>query len=526
MTTTAPAATAAPTTTKTIVVRAPATGDEIGQVPISTPEDVRAAVLAARNAQKEWGALRVKERCKKLKIFRTALADNLTGIQEILVREGGKSTNDAFAESSGIFLAATYFLGRAPRVLHDHSLDWLWTSVFPARVHYHPRGVVAIIAPWNYPFLIPAYETFCALAAGNAVVIKPSEWTPLIMRKFKEVWDSTGLPRDLLQVVNGYGDVGAALIDAQPDKVHFTGAVKTGKRVAAACGERLIPCTLELGGKAPAIVLEDADLERTARTILWGRFFNCGQTCIAVERVYAVGAIAEPLTRRLVELAKELKQGAEKGDDVGAMVFPAQVDHVERLVQKARESGAKVELGGARRPGPGRFFAPTILTGVTQEMDIIKEEAFGPVLPIVKVADADEAVRLANDSTLGLNAYVFAGSNRKGVEVAERVRAGTTLVNDVIVNYALPAIPFGGVKESGIGRSHGAEGLRAMCEQRVVARPRLARFPVSSLLRYPYSAERTKKIEGALRWLFGSRKASGSEAESAKLGGSGTEPPK
>lgn len=492
---------------KMIVVRAPATGVEVGAVPISTKEDVKAAVAAAREAQKEWGALRVKERCRKLKLFRTALADRMSELQDILVREGGKSATDAFTETSGIFLASTYFLMRGPKILRDRPLDSVWTSVFPARVHYHPRGVVAIIAPWNYPFLIPTYETFTALVAGNAVVIKPSEWTPLVAQKVKEIWDSTGLPRDLVRLVHGHGDVGAALIDSAPDKVHFTGAVRTGRKVAAACGERLIPCTLELGGKAPAIVLEDADLERTARAIVWGRFFNSGQTCIAVERVYAVGKIAEPLTRRLIELTKELKQGDGAGAvDVGAMVFPAQVDHVERLVAQAKASGARVETGGVRAEGPGRFFVPTVLTDVRQDMEIIREETFGPVLPIIRAADSEEALRLANDSTLGLNAYVFSGSTRRGMEVARRVRAGTVLVNDVLVNYALAAIPFGGVKDSGIGRSHGEAGLRSMCEERVVARPLLARFPMSGFFRYPYSDARTKKVEGALRWLFGSRK--------------------
>jgi succinate-semialdehyde dehydrogenase/glutarate-semialdehyde dehydrogenase len=499
----------------TIVVRAPATGDLVGEVPVASPADVKEAVQAARAAQKEWGALRVRERCRRLKAFRKALADRMGELQDLLVREGGKTATDAFAETSGIFLASTYFLTKAPSALRDRRLDAFWTSFFPARTYYHPRGVVAIIAPWNYPFLIPAYETFCALVAGNAVVLKPSEWTPLVAAKVKEVWDGTGLPRDLLRVVQGYGDVGAALIDALPDKVHFTGAVRTGKKVAAACGERLIPCTLELGGKAPAIVLEDADLERAARTIVWGRFFNSGQTCIAVERVYAVGSIAEPLARRLVELTKELRQG-DASADIGAMVFPAQVDHVERLVAQAKEAGARVETGGARAAGPGRFFEPTILTNVRQDMDVIREEAFGPVLPIVRVADTEEAVRLANDSTLGLNAYVFAPSNRKGVEVAKRVRAGTVLVNDVIVNYALAAIPFGGVKESGIGRSHGVEGLRSMCEERVVARPLLARFPVSALFRYPYSPAWTKKLENVVRRVFGSWKTGDSGAEPRK----------
>jgi succinate-semialdehyde dehydrogenase/glutarate-semialdehyde dehydrogenase len=491
-----------------IVVASPVTGVEVGRVAVSTPLDVRAAVDAARAAQVEWGALRVAERCRRLKKYRAALADRLPEVLELLQKEAGKSVPDAFIEASGIFPAATYFLARGPKVLKDRGIDLLATLVLRAKVRYAPRGVVAIIAPWNYPFLIPTYESFCAWVAGNAVVVKPSEWTPLVLDKAKAIWDEAGMPADLFRVVHGYGDVGSALIDALPDKVHFTGSTRTGKKVAAACGERLIPCTLELGGKAPAIVLEDADLERTARAIVWGRFFNSGQTCIAVERIYAVGSIAEPLTRRLVELSKEIKQGSpeDPATDLGAMVFPAQLDHVERLVQKAREKGATVETGGERAKGPGRFFPPTILTGVRQDMEIVKEEAFGPVLPIVRVATEDEAVRLANDSSLGLNAYVFAGSNGRGRRVAERVRAGTVMVNDVVVNFGFAAIPFGGVKESGIGRSHGAEGLRANCEERVIVSPLLASLPVSKLVRYPYSREKTMKIERWVRRLFGSGK--------------------
>jgi succinate-semialdehyde dehydrogenase/glutarate-semialdehyde dehydrogenase len=501
-------ATAKPTDRKSIVVTSPATGEKLGSVPVASPAEVKDAVAAARAAQVAWGELRVAERCKRLKAFRSLLADRMHEVMDLLVRENGKSANDAFVEMTGIFLASTYFLSRGPRILADRRLDALWTAMLPARVQYHPRGVVAIIAPWNYPFIIPAYEAFAAWVAGNAVVLKPSEWTPLVADKMKEIWDASGLPRDLLRVVHGHGDVGAALLDSGVDKVHFTGSVRVGKKVAAACGERLIPCTLELGGKAPAIVLEDASVERAARAIVWGRFFNCGQTCIAVERVYAVGKVAEPLTRRIIELTKELRQGdgTKPANDVGAMVFPAQLEHVESVVKKALASGARLETGGARATGPGRFFAPTILTDVRQDMDVIREETFGPVLPIVRVASEDEAVALANDSTLGLNAYVFSGSNRHGEAVARRVRAGTIVVNDVLVNYALAAIPFGGVKDSGIGRSHGEEGLRSMAEARVVARPVLARWPVSALFRYPYSEKRTKQLEGAIKWLFGGKK--------------------
>ncbi len=497
-----------------IVVTAPATGEEIGSVEKTPPEQVAAIITRARAAQEPWGELRVKERCRRVKRFHQAIADRLDDFVTLLVRENGKSHHDAVGEATATLSATSYFLMRGPKILKDRKIDAMGTLLYRARTIYAPRGVIGLIAPWNYPFIIPLYEAFAAWIAGNAVVVKPSEWTPLVAQLAKDVWDETGLPQDLFQVVHGHGDVGVAMIEGGIDKIHFTGSVRVGKLVGRACGERLIPCTLELGGKAPVIVTEDAPLERTARTIVWGKFFNSGQTCIGVERVYAVGSIAEPLTKRIVELTRELRQGdgRERDVDVGAMVFPKQIEVCEAQVADATSKGAAVLTGGHRPDGPGRFFEPTVIAGTDHGMAVMKEETFGPLLPIMAVATEDEAVRLANDSHLGLNAYVFSGSARRADRLARRVRAGSILMNEVVVNYGIGGMPFGGVKESGLGRSHGEEGLRSMTEPRMIARPHVWSWPVTRLLGYPYTEKKTGWNLRVTRWLFGSKKRRGESA--------------
>jgi succinate-semialdehyde dehydrogenase/glutarate-semialdehyde dehydrogenase len=370
-------------------------------------------------------------------------------------------------------------------------------------VHYVPRGVVAVISPWNFPVVLTLGDAIAALIAGNAVVCKPSEITPLVIQKTKEIWDATGLPEDLFQVVHGYGKTGADLIEAGVDKVVFTGGVATRRRVAALCGERQIPCTLELGGKAPLIACNDADLERTARAIVYGGFANSGQICLSVERVYAHEEIHDRLLERVVGLVSELRQGdpAQGEVDVGAMTFPRQVEIVEAHVKDALAKGATLRSGGHRRAGAGMFHEPTVLANCDHSMTVMTEEIFGPIVPFMKVRSEEEAITLANDSHLGLNAYVFTKDRDRGCRIAERVSAGTVVVNDVIVNFAFPELPFGGVKASGIGRVHGEEGLRDMCEQRVVNVDRfgsLQREPIW----YPYTPDTLKWFTKATRILF------------------------
>jgi succinate-semialdehyde dehydrogenase/glutarate-semialdehyde dehydrogenase len=348
-----------------------------------------------------------------------------------------------------------------------------------------------------------------SLIAGNAVVLKPSEVTPLIALKARELYLAADLPPDLFQIVTGRGAAGAALINAGIDYCVFTGSVNTGKKVAAACGERLIPCTLELGGKAPAVVCADADLDRAAQAITWGGFANSGQVCASVERVYAIDAIHDQLVGKIVERTLQLRQGdasatPSAGDvDVGAMAWDQQVAHVEKLVDAAVAQGARVATGGKRRAGPGLFFEPTVLLDCTHEMDVMTKEIFGPVIPIMRVRDEEEAVRCANDSHLGLIAYVFTRDRERGKRLAERIEAGTVMVNDVLNTYACPETPWGGVKQSGIGRTHSVIGLRDLCETRHVNYDRVALG--REVWWYPYKDGTFRALLRGARLLFGKR---------------------
>jgi len=399
-----------------------------------------------------------------------------------------------------------YFAKHAPAMLAPEPIPLHLLKHRGSYLHFVPRGVVGVIAPWNFPFSIPLGETMMALIAGNGVVLKPSDVTPLIALKARELYLAADLPAELFQVVTGRGATGAALIDGGIDYCVFTGSVATGKKVAAACGERLIPHTLELGGKAPAVVCADADLDRAAQAITWGGFANSGQVCASVERVYAVDAIHDELVERITKRARELRQGDASTDanvDVGAMAWDRQVDHVDTLVKAALAQGAKLEVGGNRSPGPGLFFQPTVLTGCRQDMDVMRKEIFGPVIPIMRVADEEEAIRLANDSQLGLLAYVFTRDRERGKRIAERIAAGTVMINDVLNTYACPETPWGGVKQSGIGRTHSVIGLRDMCETRHVNHDRLS-MP-RELWWYPYKESTFKLVLRGAKVLFGKR---------------------
>ena len=488
-----------------ISVRNPATGDPLGDVAVSTADDVRAAVARARTAQAAWGALSVAERARKVSRFRDELLARAEEVIAALVAETGKTRPEALGmEVMLVVDLCDYFCKRAGDILAPRSIPLHLFKHRRSYLHHVPRGVIGIISPWNFPFSIPVGEVLMAVIAGNGVVLKPSELTPLIALKAKELFDACGLPRDLFQVVPGRGAAGAALIDAGVDKVLFTGSVATGKKVAAACGERLIPCVVELGGKAPAVVCADADLERTANALVWGAFANSGQVCASVERAYVHEAVYDELAQKVVEKTRKLRQGAPSSEvDVGAMTWEQQVGIVEERVRGAVDGGAKLLTGGKRRPGAGRFFEPTVLGDCKQDMDVMRKEIFGPVLPLMRVRTEDEAVRLANDSHLGLLAYVFTRDRKKGERLAERIEAGTVMVNGVLDTYAAPETPWGGVKQSGIGVSHSDDGLRAMCQARHVNVDRIA--PRRDLWWYPYSDASHKLMLKGMRLLFGRR---------------------
>jgi succinate-semialdehyde dehydrogenase/glutarate-semialdehyde dehydrogenase len=494
------------TAAATITSINPATGEPLGEVPVMSADEVRAAVDAARAAQREWAKLPVESRCRRVARFADVLMAHADEVIDLLVREGGKTRIEALGmELVVVADLVRYFAKHAPDMLAPDPVPLHLMKHRASYLHFVPRGVVGVIAPWNFPFSIPVGETMMALIAGNAVVLKPSEVTPLIALLAKQLYLAAELPPDLFQIVTGRGPTGAALIDSGIDQCVFTGSVASGRKVAAACGERLIPCTLELGGKAPAIVCGDADLERTAQAIVWGGFANAGQVCASVERVYAVDSIHDALVARVVRHARELRQGDASSQDVdiGAMTWDQQVENVERLVNAAVAAGAKLECGGKRGPGPGLFYEPTVLTGCRQDMDIMRKEIFGPAIPIMRVQSEDEAVRLANDSHLGLLAYVFTRDRERGKRIAERIEAGTVMINDVLNTYACPETPWGGVKQSGIGRTHSILGLRELCEVRHVNHDRVALG--REVWWYPYRENTFRALLRGARLLFGKR---------------------
>jgi succinate-semialdehyde dehydrogenase/glutarate-semialdehyde dehydrogenase len=466
----------------------PATGELLGTVPLATRDDVTKAVQRAKKAQAAWGVLPVQERCTRLLRFRDALVERAEDIVDVVSRECGKPRVDALTEVSVAVDQLTYYCKNAARILAPHEIELHLLKHKKNVVHYVPRGVVGIISPWNFPFLIPIADVFTALVSGNAVVVKPSEITPLSMQKAKEIFDASGLPEDLFAVVHGRGDVGQALIEGGIQKLIFTGAVETGRNVAATCGAHLVPCVIELGGKAPLVACADCDVERTARAIVFGGFQNSGQVCISVERVYAHEAIYDRLLGRVRELTDDLRQGDPATDavDVGAIIFPRQIDIAEKHIDDALKKGARVISGGKRRPGPGHFFEPTVLEGCDHTMTVMKDEIFGPIVPFQKVSSEDEAIRLANDSHLGLNAYVFTKDKEKGRRLAQRIEAGTVVVNDVLINYGSVETPFGGIKQSGFGRIHGDDALRDMSEVRNIFTARVPE-PNRDPIWFPYS---------------------------------------
>jgi succinate-semialdehyde dehydrogenase/glutarate-semialdehyde dehydrogenase len=487
-----------------LAVFAPSTLEALGEIEIATPDDVREAVERARKAQVEWAAKSFEERGRYLRRARDLLVDRTDAIADVICRDTGKPRLEALTtEILGACDSLTWYAKHAQRLLRDEKKSLHLMKTKKLVLSYRPMGVVGIITPWNFPFVLSLNPAVQALMAGNAVVLKPSELTPFVGLALAQLFQDAGLPEGVFQVVTGDGSTGAALVDAGCDKISFTGSVRTGRKIAEACGRALIPCTLELGGKDPMIVCDDADLERAARGAVWGAFANAGQVCISTERVYVVAPLAQAFTERVVELTRELRQGPEQdGDvDVGAITSQAQLEIIERQVADAVAKGARVLTGGRRNPAyEGLFFEPTVLADVTHEMAIMREETFGPCLPIQVVRDEEEALALANDSSFGLQASVWTRDSWKGKRLANRLNAGGVVVDDVLVTYGIAESPFGGVKDSGIGRVNGELGLKSYCHVQSVVLPRLR--GKRELLWYPYDAKSLALVRRALRLLY------------------------
>jgi acyl-CoA reductase-like NAD-dependent aldehyde dehydrogenase len=432
--------------------------------------------------------------------------DNADRIARTIVSETGKAYDDALLAEVGYVASAFGFWARhAPRFLGDEKVRTSSPFLVGRRlvVRYRPLGVIGVIGPWNYPLNNSFGDCIPALAAGNATVLKPSQSTPLTSLLMAEGLRESGLPDDVYIVAAGGGATGEALIDAV-DMVMFTGSTEIGKRVLERAARTLTPVSLELGGKDPMIVLADADIERAANAAVYASMQNGGQTCVSIERVYVEAPIYDDFVDRVTRKVAALRQGAPDGPgsvDVGAMTFGPQLDVVSRHVEEARAAGARVLTGGRAIQNGGRFYAPTVIADADHSMSCMAEETFGPTVAIMRVADADEAVRMANDSPYGLAASVFGKDVARAEAVARRVEAGAACVNDAQINYFALELPMGGWKESGMGTRHGAPGIRKYCRQQSLLITRIA--PKRELHWFPYRERTTNMLRRAIGLIYG-----------------------
>jgi acyl-CoA reductase-like NAD-dependent aldehyde dehydrogenase len=489
-----------------IAVHNPATGEVIGHVPDLGAEAVAELARRGRAAQPAWEALGFEGRGRVLRRAQQWVVDKADRVIETIVAETGKAWEDA--QLAELFYAANAFgfwAKQAPSYLADERVRSANVLLKGKRLvlRYRPLGLAGVIGPWNYPLTNSFGDCIPALAAGNSVILKPSEVTPLTSLLMADALRECGLPDGVFGVATGRGQTGAALID-EVDMIMFTGSTETGRKVMTRAAQTLTPVSLELGGKDPMIVLSDADLERAANHAVFYSMFNGGQTCISIERVYVEAPVYDAFVSRVLEKARALRQGPPAGPgtvDVGAMTFPPQVDVVERHVRDAEAKGARVLVGGHRGERDGSWFEPTVLVDVDHTMDAMREETFGPMLPIMKVRDAEEAVRLANDSPYGLGGAVFSRDVARGEAVARRLDTGAVCVNDALVNYSALELPMGGAKASGMGSRHGPGGIRKYAQQQALLVSRL--HPKRDLYTYPYSAKMTARLTRLIRFLYG-----------------------
>jgi acyl-CoA reductase-like NAD-dependent aldehyde dehydrogenase len=488
-----------------IAVDDPSTGAIIDHVPDMAAE-VPSLVARAKAAQSAWEARGFDGRAEAMDAWRRWLVANRREIATTAMRESGAIYEEALF--SEVFLTAAgmkFWARRSAGLLREERVPARNPFVLGRKVvvRYRPLGVVGVIAPWNFPILLGVGDTLPALMAGNSVVIKPSELTPLTTRMVAAGAHASGIPEDVFICATGDGRAGAALVD-HVDMIMFTGSTATGRRVAARAGERLVPCSLELGGKDPMIVCADADLDRAAGgAVQWG-LSRSGQVCMSVERIYVEAPAYEPFLAKLTERVSALRQGTpgEGGStDVGAMTMPRQMALVAAHVEDAREKGARVLTGGGALDREGRFFAPTVLADVDHSMDCMVDETFGPTLPVMKVADSEEAVRLANDTTYGLSASVWTKDLARGEALARRIHAGTACVNDANIMFAAREAPFGGARESGVGTRHGAAGIRKYCEPQTILVTRFG--PKHDLNWLPANRRVTRVFEAGLSRYYG-----------------------
>ncbi len=474
----------------------PATGEVLAHFE-RTPASILPEIVShARIAQSVWGELSVRDRCARLRMLRDRIMASRNELAEAVVRESGKPRVEAlFADVFVALDSAEYWSRNAVEALRTRRVPHHSTAAKAKRGYlaYDPLGIIAIISSWNYPLAIPLSQIIPAVAAGNAVVCKTSDFTPQCGVLIEKLFIDAGFPRDLVKIVQGGGEVGQALIDSAPDKVLFTGSVATGRRVAEACAKRLIPSVLELGGKDAMIVLADADLEVASSAAVWGSYTNCGQVCLSVERLFVEQGAAEKFIALCVEKTKKLHigPGSDSATDVGPLIRPQHVRRMIDLLDDAVSRGANVLCGGSARPDLGpNFFEPTVIAGVDSSMKLFQEETFGPILAIRVVKDAKEAIAQANDSPFALAASIWTREKSRGMAIASELRAGAVMVNDAISYFGIAEAPHGGCGASGWGRTHGKAGLLEMVHMKYIDVDGLPRSEKPWWYRYGLDLER------------------------------------
>jgi acyl-CoA reductase-like NAD-dependent aldehyde dehydrogenase len=503
----------------------PATGETLGCFEKTLPSLLPEIVTRARAAQANWFKIPIAVRAARLKSLRAAILSTRGALADAIVQESGKPRAEAlFADIFVALDTAAYFAANAERMLHPEQVPHhnLAAKAKSGTLTYPPLGVIGIISSWNYPLAIPLGQIIPAIVAGNAVVCKISDFTPHCGALIERLFASAGFPDGLVTVIQGGGEVGQALIDAVPDKILFTGSVETGRRVAEACGKRLIPTVLELGGKDAMIVLSDADLDISASGAVWGSYTNCGQVCLSVERIFVEQTVSESFANRCVEKTKKLRlgPGSDLATDIGPLIRPHHVQRMIALIEDAVARGAKVLCGGRPRPDLGaNFFEPTVIVDVDSAARLFQEETFGPILAIQTVSNSEEAIQRANDSPFALSASVWTGDAARGKAISGRLRAGAVMINDAISYFAIAEAPHGGCGLSGWGRTHGRPGLLEMVQTKYIdvdsfprrEKPWWFRYgadlerAADAFLQFHYSgklATRLSNAKSALRTMF------------------------
>ncbi len=488
----------------------PATREKLGTVHVTSADDVRDVVTRARTAQRRWAETSFAERKRVLRRLLETILDRVDFICDEVVQDSGKTRENAvMGEVWPVCEKLRWTINNGEKHLRPESVSSGLFLHKSARIEYVPRGVIAGITPWNYPFQNLMNPIIPSLMAGNAVVIKPSEWvawsTSRLLPLVTETLEAMGHSADLVQVVQGYGETGRALIEARVDAIVFIGSLGNGRRVLEAAAKNVTPVVLELGGKDPFIVCEDADLEQAAHAALSGCFINCGQNCVAAERILVLDDVYPAFESKLAALTGELKQGVPSSGtvDLGAMATPLQLDIVERLVRSAVKEGARVVTGGKRvLAESGEFYAPTILADVTPDMRIMREETFGPVMLLCRVRDEEHAIDVANSTSYGLSSSVFSRDLGKARRIASRLEAGTTAINEFGgAAYMVQDLPFGGIKDSGYGRLNGRDGLRALCHPKSILDDRLPMTFANKV--FPTKTGDYERTKAAIRLTYG-----------------------